>query len=404
MKQNAWWIGILGILLLGLVGGCAGSAYAVDLERAVASLEAAGDFETAEPIAFKLVQDRKEYYYRIEFLRKYPVSTYVDVVYEQTWKDVKNSDNTAKYRSFVKARPAGSHSMDALDSLLALYKKENTILGYQEYLTDFPNSPQAVDALNGVYSVAYNRAVEHAAKKVDPSILDEYIRTFPGSSYLEQANTKAEEVEYKAVIREIEGISLNKLFTSKQEQKETVARRLYNEMRQTQQKKEFLIGQRKYSLLQKEMFLDTKAFTELMDREETLAFRREVLNFQRETGDNFRKLQTLYQQESQRIVQTIQREAELTRQVISEQGQRTRSDIQYMASQIADLSFEKGRLADAIQDQTRRIEDESRRASSEQEQMFAQAQEQSKKQQRHALECNEVLSKKGKYTFWSGCP
>ncbi|MGK5094120.1 hypothetical protein WDW89_19160 [Deltaproteobacteria bacterium TL4] len=27
MKQNAWWIGILGILLSGLVGGCASQAY-----------------------------------------------------------------------------------------------------------------------------------------------------------------------------------------------------------------------------------------------------------------------------------------------------------------------------------------------------------------------------------------
>ena len=194
-------------------------------------LEAAGDFETAKPIAFKLTQEKPEHYYLIEFLHKYSRSEFAEIVYLQTWKDVKDSGNTAKLQSFVKVAPYGQHSLEALERLFGLYQKEDIVLGYQEYIKNFPNSPQAVDALQAIFRITFQRAVTHADKLNSVKFFDEYIRTFPTSPYMEEANRKAEEMERQAVNETIDTFSIGNMFSSRQDQKETIARKLYNEMR-----------------------------------------------------------------------------------------------------------------------------------------------------------------------------
>ena len=380
------------------------AVFAVDLEKAVKMLEAAGDFETAEPIAFKLAQQKKEHYYRIAFLNQYPTSEFAEIVYMQTWQDVQNSGNMAKLQSFVKVMPRGRFSLDALDKLFALYQKEDTILGYQNYIKEFPNSPQAVKALQEIFRLAFQRATKHADKLNSVKFFDEYIRTFPTSPYLEKVNQKAEEMEYQAVNETLDTFTLKKVFSSKQEQKETVARKMYNEMRFWQGKNQLLISQRKYNLLQKNIFIDTVAYTEMMDREETLEFRKAVVSFQKQTTQKLDDLNRLYQEESKRIINTIRHQAQLTRKSITEQGLKTRNDIRYMASKISDLSYERGRLADAVNEQTDRMAAEAQRASYEQRQMLERAGEQSRRQAERSRHCAEVLSKHGKYPFMSGCP
>ncbi|MDM8516299.1 hypothetical protein QUF76_08885 [Desulfobacterales bacterium HSG16] len=402
------------------------SIFAIDLEKAVKMLEAVGDFETAEPVAFKLTQKKKEHYYRIEFLNKYPASEFAEIVYLQTWKDVKDSGNMAKLQSFVKVMPGGKYSLEALDRLFDLYQKEDTILGYQYYIKEFPNSPQAVRALEGIFRLAFERAEKHAGKLNSVKFFDEYIRTFPTSPHLEEISRKAEKMEYQAIDETLESFSIGNLFSSRQRQKETIARKLYNEMRSWQRKNELLIAQRKYSLIRKEIFIDTKAYTEMMDREETMSFRKTVASFQKQTTQKLDDLNQLYRQESARIIDTIRDQARLTRttitdegrkirssiadegrmtrSVIGEQGRKTRNDIQYMTSRISDLSYEKGRLADAIDQQTDRMMDEARRASYEQERMFNKSREEARRQSSRNRHCAEVLAKNGKYPLFSGCP
>ncbi|MBF0229690.1 MAG: hypothetical protein HQK63_08905 [Desulfamplus sp.] len=362
------------------------SLFAIDLEKAVEMLEASEDFETAEPLAFKLTQEKNEHYYRIAFLKNYPSSEFAEIVYMQTWKDVKDSGNMAKLQSFVKVMPNGEHSMEALDILFSLYQQENTILGYQDYIKAFPNSPQAVSALEGIYRLAFERAKTQADKLKSVAFFDEYIRTFPTSPYIEEAVSKAEAMEYESIQETIDSFTVKNVFSSKQEQKEAVARKLYNEMRKWQKQNQLLIGQRKYNLLRKDIFVDTTAYTEMMDREETIAFRESVLSFQNQTTQQMKDLKQLYRQESQRIVDTLRQEAQLTR------------------ASIADLSYEKGRLADAINSQTDTMVEEARRSSYEQQQMLEQAQEESRREAEKSRHCAEVLTKKGKYTFFSGCP
>lgn len=384
------------------------TATAVDLEKAVEMLEAAGDYETAEPIAFKLTQEKPEHYYRVKFLSRYPASDFAEVVYLQTWRDIKDARNIPMLRSFVKAMPGGAHSLEALDRLFELYREEDTILGYQEYIRDFPNSPKAVDALQSIFRLALRRAVTHADKLDSVDFFDEYIRTFPTSPYLEEANRKAEEMEYAAITDTLGGISLGNLFSNRQQQKETIARKLYNEMRFWQRNGQLLIGQRKYNLLQKDLFIDTEAYTEMMDREETIAFRKSVVSFQERTNRQLDDLNELYRQESKRIIDTIRREAELTRTAIAEQGGKTRGEIRRAAdgimSGVSALSYEKGRLADAVNQQTDRMMDEARRASYEQQQMFDRAEEEARRRSRQSRHCAEVLSRHGKYPMFSGCP
>ncbi|QTA80220.1 Uncharacterized protein dnl_25160 [Desulfonema limicola] len=197
---------------------------AVDLEKAVEMLEAAGDFETAEPVAFKLVQEKKEHYYRIEFLRKYPRSEFAEIVYIQTWKDVKDSGSIPKLMSFIKAAPGGPNSLEALDRLFNLYRNENTILGYQEYIRAFPNSPQAVDALQGIFRLAFERAGSLAEKENSVPFFDEYIRTFPTFSPCGRSQSESPRYGVKIHHPEPYSFSMGNMFLGRQPQKKTIAR------------------------------------------------------------------------------------------------------------------------------------------------------------------------------------
>jgi hypothetical protein len=159
----------------------------IELEKAVKMLEMAGDVAAAEVVTFKLTQERKNDHWRIEFLRKYPNSDYVEMVYMQAWKGINGSENTARLTSFVKAYPAGEYSLLALDQLLQEYQKENTILGYKEYLNTFPNTPRAIKAMNGIYQVAYERVNELAQDEDRVGFYDEYIKAFPASPLRDKA-------------------------------------------------------------------------------------------------------------------------------------------------------------------------------------------------------------------------
>jgi hypothetical protein len=127
-------------------------------------LEASGDFELAETVAFKLAQQQPEHYQRINFLHKYPGSEFAEIVYAQTWRDIQGSGNIPELRSSIQVRPAGAHALEALDLLFALYAQERTLLGFQEFLAAFPNAPQAVKALEAIFDLAFKRALTHADK------------------------------------------------------------------------------------------------------------------------------------------------------------------------------------------------------------------------------------------------
>ncbi len=146
-----------------------------------------------------------------------------------------------------------------------------------------------------------------------------------------------------------------------------------------------------------------------------MAFRKSVVSFQKNTTQKLDDLNQLYQQESRRITDMIQQQAQLTRKAIAEEGektrhtitgegQKTRGDVRYMASQVSGLSYEKGRLADAINEQTDRIAQEARRASYEQQEMFEKAREEARRQSERSRHCAEVLAKNGKYPWLSNCP
>ena len=391
-------------IILLILSSLLNTVSAVELEKAIMMLEAMGDYDTAEPIAFKLTQQKKRHHDRIEFLKKYGHSEFVGIVYQQSWKAISVAENTAMLRSFIKVRPNGVYSQVALDQLLVLYQQENTILGYQELIKAFPNTAQAAKALNAIYKLAYERAQKHANDDQNVKIYDAYIQTFPASPYLKEVVKKAETLEYQSISDTLNGFSISNLFSDKQQQKETLARKLYNEHRRLQQKGQWLIAQRKYNLLQKTDFVDTKAYTEMMDRQETQDFRQALFSYQQQTNQQLENLKHIYQEESQRIIQTIEQQAQLTRQAIVEQGRRNRHDMATLTSAIDDLSYEKGRLADAVNQQTDQIAEATRQASYEQRQLFERSQETARRQVRQNRHCAEVLTTKGEYTIFSGCP
>lgn len=355
---------------------------AINLEKALKMLEATGDYETAEPIAFNLTQKKKEFFYYIHFLKQYPYSDFTDTVYEQTWKFVKNKSNKKMFTSIIKVRPKGKYSYDALIKLFELYKKENLIVGYQEFMKNFPNAPQAIKALKSIHKLGFQRAVKLNTVKG----YDTYILNFKGSTYIEKAKQKAKDLEVDKIHNELNDKLSLSYWTSGQERKESVARKLYNEMRKAEKYDNTLLFERNYYLLEQNLFLNTKVVTEALDREELIDFRKVLLNTQRQTHKKLEQLGELFKSEFQK-----------TREMFD-------NKLSNLTDSIGELSYEKGRIADAIYEQTQSLEEAAREASRENQRLFNEAKENSQNISRKNRECAELLSERGEYPWYSGCP
>ena len=126
-----------------------------------------------------------------------------------------------------------------------------------------------------------------------------------------------------------------------------------------------------------------------MDREELIIFRQKLLHNQTQTQQKLVQLEQLFKQESQRIQQTIKQEALHTRHLID-------NSLSNLSASIGELSYEKGRIADAINEQTDSLEQATKKSSYENERLFNQAQENAREQSSKNRECAEVLSEHDK--------
>ena len=369
------------------------NVHAINLEKALKMLEAVQDYETAEPIAFSLTQKKKEAYYYIHFLKQYPYSDFTETVYTQAWVLVKDKANKRLYTSFIKVRPKGEYAYDALDKLFNLYQQENLITGYQGFIKNFPNAPQAISALKAIHLLGFQRAI----KNNTVSGYDAYILGFKNSIHSEEAIQKAKSLALSQLDNSLNSKLSLAYWTNKQEQKEMKARKLYNEMRQAEKNNQILLLDRNYFLLKQTLFLNTKVVTEVMDREELLAFRQILIKAQTGIQQKMGQLGQLFKQESQRIQQVIKQEASRTRATID-------NGLSSLTASIGELSYEKGRIADAINEQTYSLEQAAREANDENQRLFNQAEENAQTLSSKNRECAEVLSQHGDYPWYSGCP
>lgn len=142
------------------------------------------------------------------------------------------------------------HAYAGLTKLFELYQQENTIVGYQAFIKDFPNTPQAITALKAIHRLGLQRAeVMNTVKGYDA-----YVTSFKNSAYNKQAIQKAKSL----ALNQLQHTLTDKLslvyWTDKQQQKELTARKLYNQMRQAEKQQQMLVVDRNNFLLEQSPF------------------------------------------------------------------------------------------------------------------------------------------------------
>jgi hypothetical protein len=223
--------------------------------------------KAAEALAYRYTLDSDDAPACLTFLEQFKSLDYRQAVYSRAWELLRATDNQFLLEKFVQLEPQGVFIFPAISLLFHnFYKKQNTISAYHEFINSYPNSPQAILALEEVYRLEF----EQTKKENTVAAYDVYCKNFPYSSYYKQAYDSGKAIEGENLEKEVKGGFLS-WFSDQQQKKETVARRVYNEMRMANADGFNFLVQRKYEFMN-EKFNDTKAFSEMLDRQETREF------------------------------------------------------------------------------------------------------------------------------------
>jgi hypothetical protein len=276
-------------------------------QEIVRSLEAVGDFEAAYPLAYQLAETQNTYTAWREVATKYTQFDSAGKVYLHTWQQAQRVNAEATYQDFLTLRPAAALNLHVIHAIFELIKASDKVADYVRFMERFPNTVEALEALLRVQELAFARAKQAN----NPVIYDAFVTTFPGAKQIPEAIQLALAVERKAVEAEDQKVDY--------ETHERLARRLYNEARLAEKEQQSLVVARRYGLLNEERFRDTKVVTELLDREERLAFQKLMATKQTDIVNQIKGMQDA-------VVQTIQDQTQyLGNTIVKElqtQGQR----------------------------------------------------------------------------------
>lgn len=236
-------------------------AWSITYIEIVQGLEALGDLEAAYPLAYQLAQKQNTYQAWRNVAIKYAKFDIDDKAYLQAWQQAYAINQEAIYRDFMKIRPQSQFNNHAIHALFKLLKASENIEDYHRFMTEFPNVVESIEALLKTYELAFQRA--KAAN--NPSVFDAFIITFPDAKQIPEAIELAFQAEKQIIEKKLSKVT-------NYEQREYIARRLFNEARVAEKQHKSLVAARKYRLLNSEIFIETKVFTELLDREERFAY------------------------------------------------------------------------------------------------------------------------------------
>jgi len=408
------------------------SALALTDSEVTRSLEALGEYEAAWPLTLTEAQRANDYqtWRALYQNRGYRAFDTDHQAYRGAWEQAHARNAEPVYRDFMTLDPASPQNAVALRAIFLLRRELDTIEGYRDFMADFPGSVESVEALLRIHEIAFARA--RAAD--DPAVYDAYVRAFPAARQVPEAIELAFHAERRACEQDLRtgpgGLSLPSVTDDKRDR---TARRLFNDARRAEQTGDTPVAARKQRLLALDLFRDTPAYTEQLDRAERLDWQAAQQGHQQRVEAAFGTLATAVtgaidaqtrhldagvQAQTQRLESAIadhNRMMDERLQSVSgaldsglrEAGTRIaqvqQASDQRLAEVYGNLNAGLARIGSAVGDQTQAIDRAAADARWENERLFGKAQEQASRQGYLARRCNEELARKGRYGVFSPC-
>lgn len=245
----------------------------------VQALESLQDWEAAYPLAYQVAQEENTYQSWRHLAKKYASFDTHQRAYLQAWQHAYHLNQEAIFRDFLTINPDSPFNRYAIHALFKIIKASKDIEKYQAFIQEFPNVIESIEALLKTHEITFQRAKEVN----EPLVYDAFVETFYGAKQIPQAIELAFQAEKARVETDISQ-------TKSYEEREYIARRLFNEARIAEKAQNSLVATRKYRLLNLKLFIETKVFTELLDREERLAYQKLMLKKQAETTESIQEM------------------------------------------------------------------------------------------------------------------
>ena len=395
------------------------TANALTDTQIIQSLEALGEYEAAWPLALSEAEKRDDYQAWRKLYLKYHRYDAKGVAYRSAWRRAVALNSEGVYRDFLTLDPDSPDNALAMHAIFRLRGELDTIEGYRSFIADFPNSVEAVQALLRIHEIAWSRA-----RKADrPEVYDAFVHDFPGAKQTPDAIEAAFQAERRAIEEELSAELLGvKLPYFSDEKRERIARRLFNEARMAEKAHQDLVADRKYRLLGLDLFRDTRAYTELLDREERLAWRTHLKEHQARVESATAQLEsalvnaldtqthrledaiTEHNRAMDRRIRAVRDDMRQGFQAAANALHRSQADNDRRFAQVyGAMNNGFAQVGGALRQQAQAMQQAASQAGREQEILFRRSQEEARYQQRLNRKCAEELARYGKYGFWSNC-
>ncbi|CAN2047136.1 putative Chromosome partition protein Smc [Candidatus Magnetomoraceae bacterium gMMP-13] len=337
------------------------------------------------------------------FIKKFPDAPKWPEIVQESFEKAKEINTKKVYDDFISIAEKTPQSFMAVTEEYKLFQEVDTISEYERFIKKFPNTPEAVTAMERIHQIAFKRA-----QQADESVVyDQYVRNFPYAKQITIVINLAKTAESRELQLEKEGWnSIISFFSNGQEERETTARRIFNEARQAEKNNELFITERKYEIL-RSMFHDTKAFTEFLNREENLAYQKEMKAYQEHIIKEIQNVKSAVNQQTIEVTRAfdkMRREIQAVKASVQNAG----AEVGRLRMSVNNLSGDIARAMnmqmDAIDQARENAAREAERIRAANEALYQKAEEESRYQAYKSRNCAEILAKKGKYGWLDDCP
>ncbi|ALG68966.1 hypothetical protein [Beggiatoa leptomitoformis] len=325
---------------------CTASAMAVvnpcqvsDKEKIIRLLNVAGETESATLCAFWLAMEQAQQTNNYEKWKAVAVKNpeldqqYGFVAYLKTWQQAQQQQQVDTYKNFMQIKPNSRFNLNAIHAIYLLAKQQDKISAYRTFMTDFPDTPQAVDALLRIHELAYAKARE----KDTPEYYDAFILTFPDAVQVPEAINLAFEAEKKQIL----GKLADKKCTL--EEFDPLCDRLANGLFNKMLKDELAthIRNREYLLLKEDLFQYTTTSSNAQAHKIVTKLLEDIKN---QLDENNQKVDEM----KQSVIALIIAEHKQLTGLIQQQGQELKTTIQTGNQQLTNTIQQQGQELKAV--------------------------------------------------------
>jgi hypothetical protein len=226
----------------------------------------------------------------------------------QAWQFAHTLNQKSIYQDFLKIKPQSLLNNQAIHAIFKFVMASGQIENYLSFLTEFPDVIESIDALLKIHGIAFQRAKEAN----DPLIFDAFVITFPYAKQIPQAIKFAFDAEKHLLEEEFS--------LMEQQERENIARRLFNKARVAEKQNEPLNAARQYQLLHLEIFSETTIWKTLLDKEERLAYQKLMQAKQDEMFQSINEMRDA-------LIKTIQAQTQFIEQAVLEELRRPGLDL-----------------------------------------------------------------------------